>query len=39
MAWGGAVSIYILGRFSEKAGGEVGGLMGKMYGMIAGTKK
>ena len=39
MAWGGAVSIYILGRSSEKAGGEVGGIMGKMYGMIAGTKK
>ena len=39
MAWGGAVSIYILGRSSEKAGGEVGGLMGKMYGMISGTKK
>jgi hypothetical protein len=39
MAWGGAVSIYILGRSSEKAGGEVGGLMGRMYGMISGTKK
>ncbi|MCG2750382.1 MAG: holin family protein [Desulfobacteraceae bacterium] len=39
MAWGGAVSIYILGRSSEKVGGEVGGLMGKMYGMISGTKK
>ncbi|MBA3031031.1 MAG: hypothetical protein FP816_19765 [Desulfobacteraceae bacterium] len=39
MAWGGAVSIYILGRSSEKAGGEVGGLMGKMYGMISGAKK
>lgn len=35
-AWGGAVSIYILGRSAEKSGGEMGGVLGKFYGMITG---
>ena len=38
-AWGGAVSIYIMGRTSEKSDGEPGGLLGRMYGMIVGAKK
>lgn len=38
-AWGGAVSVYILGRSAEKSGGEVQGLLGKAYGMIGGIKK
>lgn len=38
MAWGGAVSIYILGRSSEKSGGDPGGMLGKVYGMIGGRK-
>ena len=38
MAWGGAVSIYILGRSNEKSGGEVSGILGKVYGMIGGKK-
>lgn len=38
MAWGGAVSIYILGRSNEKGGIEMGGVLGKVYGMIGGKK-
>jgi hypothetical protein len=39
LAWGGVVGVYVMGRSSEKNGGEMPGLMGKMYGMIAGSKK
>ena len=38
MAWGGAVSIYILGRSNEKAGGDMGGILGKAYNLIGGKK-
>ena len=39
MAWGGCCSIYILGRSSEKNGGEVGGILGKVYDVIGGRKQ
>jgi hypothetical protein len=38
MAWGGAVSIYILGRSSEKSGAEMGGILGKIYDVMGGKK-
>lgn len=36
VAWGGAVSIYILGRSNEKAGGNMGGILGKAYNLVGG---
>lgn len=36
VAWGGAVSIYIIGRSKEKAGGAMDGLLGKAYNLVGG---
>ena len=38
LAWGGVCSIYVIGRSREKAGGDTGGLMGRIMDMIAPQK-